>query len=78
MRYLFLLSLVLLLISPAFAQTKRSEIGLPAEYRAISFQPSGDLSAAVDKAARDVIADKRIDPDQLAVTLIDVRDPQHP
>ena len=51
MRYLFLASLVLFLISPASAQKKRSEIGLPAEYRQTSFQLSGDLSAAEAEAA---------------------------
>ena len=76
MKTLLLLPL-LLLVTPAFAQKSSSEIRIPATYRATFTESSDALHAVVDKAAREVIADKQLQPDQLAVTLIDLRDPQH-
>jgi beta-lactamase class A len=67
---------LLLLIASASAQ-KKSEIHVPANYRAVSAERSQDLQAIVDKAAQDVIAGKHLDPDQLGITLIDLHDPQH-
>ncbi len=76
MKTLLLLPL-LLLVTPAFAQKSSSEIRIPATYRATATESPDALHAVVDKAAREVIADKQLQPDQLAVTLIDLRDPQH-
>src|SRR6476646_11183835 len=76
MRSIFLLS-IFLLVAPALAQKNSSEIRLPANYHAAPIVSSDALHSIVDKAARNVIADKHLDPDQLAVTLIDLRDTQH-
>ena len=75
MRPLFLLGTFLLVVS-AFGQNSL-EIRLPLNYLAAPISASSTLHAIVDKAAKDVIADKHLDPDQIAVTLIDMRDPQH-
>jgi beta-lactamase class A len=77
MRHILLLTGFLLLIAPAFAQKNPSEIRLMTNYRPASLEKSDALHAIVNKAAQQLIADKRIDADQLAVTLIDLRDPQH-
>jgi beta-lactamase class A len=77
MKAVFLTAAVLLLILPAIAQKDLPEINLPASYHATSIDRSDALQAIVDKTAREVMVDKHIEPDQLGITLIDLRDPQH-
>jgi len=77
MKAVFLSAVFLLLIAPTIAQKSFSELTIPANYQATSIARSDALQAIVDKTARDVIADKHLEPDQLGITLIDLRDPQH-
>lgn len=64
-------ALVLLPSSPGNARVRSSFDGAS----------QADLQALVDKAARETIAkfaDKKLEEKQLSITLIDLRDPQHP
>src|SRR3981081_4602804 len=74
--YLRLLLFLFLLI-PAQAQTRwQNESGRPGKVT-----HAENLQALVNNAARTTLAkfaDKKLTRDQLSITLIDLRDPQHP
>jgi len=77
MRAAFLIVGCLLFITPTFAQKTFPEIGVPTSYQRTLLERSDSLQAIVDKTAGEVIANKHLGPDQLGITLIDLRDVQH-
>jgi hypothetical protein len=58
----------------SFAQSKHAEIKLPHGYQRPSIANSAKLQAIVDRAVNEVVSSKKIEPDKLAVTMIDLRD----
>lgn len=69
--------IICVLASSAFAQKRaaKGEITVPKTYKAPVIEVSGELQALVSVAVRDVLADtNNLKPDELAVTLIDLRD----
>lgn len=76
-RVLFVLAVSGLIYSSAVAQKSREKIEIvkPATYAAPAIAPSAELQAILSKAVADVTAAHSFKPNEIAATLIDLRDP---
>jgi hypothetical protein len=77
MRAVLCILVCVLFVAPTFAQKRSTELRLPANYQETSIARSDALQAIVDTTAREVIADKHLEPDQLGITLVDLRSAEH-
>lgn len=75
MRQAAAIVLLLVLGAAISGQNSSAEIRVPDTYQRLSARQSERLQAAIDKAVQRILSQKHVEPDKLAATLIDLRDP---